>query len=173
MVSICAYFSQFFFWGSSVVDSILVLRVLGICNDNDRHKEKEETTSVKCPTLTLFMHNNKQRATVSNIMTCVAAVLVDINACKHRLQQRTTIILDVPLRRQLRQRRRRLVWDIYDELGAIHFRRAYLMTYQSFKRLAVRLLPYIPAACGEKGLPTNYWNGPISPDVQLACAICW
>ena len=47
------------------------------------------------------------------------------------------------------------------------------MTYRSFKHLAALLCPYILAACGKKGNPRNYRNGPISPDVRLACAIRW
>jgi hypothetical protein len=47
------------------------------------------------------------------------------------------------------------------------------MTYHSFKHPATLLYPYILAACGKKGIPRNYQNGPISPDVRLACAIRW
>jgi hypothetical protein len=45
------------------------------------------------------------------------------------------------------------------------------MAYKTFKRLAALLRPGIIAACGNKGTPRHSPNGPISPDVRLACAI--
>ena len=65
-------------------------------------------------------------------------------------------------------------WDIYNELGATsYFERAYRMIYQTFKHLAVLLCPLILSAFGKKGTMRHYRNGPISPDVRLACAIRW
>ncbi len=120
------------------------------------------------------LHLQQQLAAMSNVVANVAAVLADVNVCQRQLQQSTTNLEFVPSRRmRLRQRRRRSVRDIYNELGAIYFQRAYRMTYQSFKRFAVLLRPYILAACGKTGTPMNYRNGPILPDVQLACAIQW
>ena len=48
------------------------------------------------------------------------------------------------------------------------------MTYRSFKGLATLLRPFIVSSCrGNKGTPRYCPNGPISPDVRLACAIRW
>jgi hypothetical protein len=55
----------------------------------------------------------------------------------------------------------------------MYVRRAYRMTYQSFKHLAALLRSYIFAACGKRGLPRYYSNRRISPDARLACAIRW
>jgi hypothetical protein len=50
------------------------------------------------------------------------------------------------------------------------------MRYRTFKALADELPPYIVAASGRKkeGCPSRFFsNGPILPDVRLACAIHW
>ena len=47
------------------------------------------------------------------------------------------------------------------------------MRYRSFKHLAGLLRPFINAASGIKGKSRYCPNGPISPDVRLACAIRW
>jgi hypothetical protein len=49
------------------------------------------------------------------------------------------------------------------------------MKYRTFLSLAKELCPYImQQASGQKGTARYYVpNGPISPDVRLACAICW
>ncbi len=121
------------------------------------------------------LHLQQQTAAVSNVVANVASAVVDVSVRQWRLRRRTTKTPPehVRSRRQLRQRRRRSVRYIYNELGPIYFRRAYRMTYRSFKHLAALLCPYILAACGKKGNPRNYRNGPISPDVRLACAIRW
>ena len=62
----------------------------------------------------------------------------------------------------------------YNELGPMYFRRAYRMQYSTFKALADELCPYIIDASGQKGGPKRCVpNGPILPDVRLACAIRW
>jgi hypothetical protein len=48
------------------------------------------------------------------------------------------------------------------------------MKYGTFKRLATDFYPYIIAAMGRTGTPRYYVrNGQITPDVRLACALCW
>jgi hypothetical protein len=47
------------------------------------------------------------------------------------------------------------------------------MKYSTFKCLATLLRPHIIAASGKKGTMSYIPNGPISPDVHLACAIRW
>jgi hypothetical protein len=47
------------------------------------------------------------------------------------------------------------------------------MTFDTFTRLATVLRPYIIAASGQSAPIYFVPNGPISPDVRLACAICW
>jgi hypothetical protein len=119
------------------------------------------------------LHLQQQTDAVSNVVSNVAAAVVDVSVFQRRFLRHMTRPPPehVRLRQQLRQQRRRLVQDIYSELGTIYFRRAYRMTYQSFKHLAALLCPYILAACGKKDIPRNYWNGPNSADVRLAYAI--
>jgi hypothetical protein len=47
------------------------------------------------------------------------------------------------------------------------------MKYRTFLNLAKELCPSIMQASGQKGTARYVPNGPISPDVLLACAICW
>ena len=49
------------------------------------------------------------------------------------------------------------------------------MKFETFQRLADDLRPYILKAAGHKeGVSSRHVpNGRISPDVRLACAICW
>lgn len=47
------------------------------------------------------------------------------------------------------------------------------MKYSTFKRLANELRKYIEDATGQIGRPRYAPNGPISPDVRLACALRW
>ncbi len=114
----------------------------------------------------------EQTASVSNVVANMAAVLVDVTVRRHHLQRKMTDQGSAP-RRRFRQRTRRSIQDIHKELGKMYFRRAYRMTYTNFKRLAALLCPYINAACSKKGTSRFYWNGRISPDVRLACAIRW
>jgi hypothetical protein len=46
------------------------------------------------------------------------------------------------------------------------------MTFATFMRVVTVLRPYIVAASGKSGTPRFSPNGPISPDVRLASAIC-
>ena len=92
-------------------------------------------------------------ATVSNIVVKSAAVVVEnVTNLEQQLRRHmTNPPLSNPVQR-CRPRRRRSVSDIYKELGSIYFRRAYRMTYASFKRLTALLCPLIIAACGTKEL---------------------
>jgi hypothetical protein len=47
------------------------------------------------------------------------------------------------------------------------------MTFATFTHVATILRPYIIATSGKKGKPRYSPNGPIDPDVRLACAIRW
>ena len=47
------------------------------------------------------------------------------------------------------------------------------MKYRTFLNLAKELCPSIMQASGQKGTARYVPNGQISPDVLLACAICW
>ncbi len=55
----------------------------------------------------------------------------------------------------------------------MYFRRAYRRNYNTFKHLAVELCPFIKDASRQKSTANYTPNGPISPDVRLACAIRW
>ena len=112
---------------------------------------------------------------VSSFVANIAAVLVDLQVRKaqgHRFRMRQRA--RSRRTRHFRVRKRRSVEDIYNELGSMYFRRAYRMQYCTFKALADELRPYIILACGQKGGPKRFIpNGPITPDVRLACAIRW
>ena len=101
----------------------------------------------------------------NNIIANVAGVVAENVALSHHrgLQRGRTIL----------ERNRRSVKDIYRQLGKVYFRRAYRMKYSTFVRLASVLRPYIIAASGKKGTTRYIPNGPILPDVRLACAIRW
>ena len=47
------------------------------------------------------------------------------------------------------------------------------MKYGTFKCLATDLRPYIVAAMGTTGTLCYNRNGQVTPDVRLACALCW
>ena len=114
----------------------------------------------------------QQTASVSNIVVNSAVVVVDILEQQLRRTKANRGTSTAP--RQLRQRIRRSVGDIYVELGSTYFQRAYRMTYRSFKRLAAMLCPLINASWrSNNGTPRHCPNGPISADVRLACAIRW
>ena len=112
---------------------------------------------------------------ICSIVANIAAVLVKrwarkVQGRRFRMHNRTRSHCT----RHFRVRKRRSVEDIYNELGPVYFRRAYRMQYSTFKALADELRPYVIHACGQKGGPKRYVpNGPISPDVRLACAIRW
>ena len=113
---------------------------------------------------------------VANIVANVAAVAVEVAVRRRRLQRRRTRAHGGSMPgRSFRERSRKSVDDIYKQLGKVYFRRAYRMKYRTFKRLASELSPHIIASSGQKGRGSSgsIWNGPISPDVRLACAIRW
>ena len=117
-------------------------------------------------------------SSVANLVANVAAVVVGsavsrrVGWERRRRRQRTNRG-SVTGRLSFRKRTRRSVKDVFNELGQRYFRRAYRMTFNTFKRLANVLRPYIITASGKKGNTRFIPNGPISPDVRLACAICW
>jgi hypothetical protein len=115
----------------------------------------------------------EQSASVSNAVVNVAAVLADVTVRHRYLKRRMKRNKGSAPGRRFRQRTRRSVRDIYKELGKTYFRRAYRMSYTTFKRLAALLCPNINAACGKKGTTRFCRNGQITPDVRLACAIRW
>ena len=116
-------------------------------------------------------HDLEQSASVSSVVANAAAVLAYVTA-RHPKRRMMRHKGSAPGRR-FRPRTRRSVQDIHKELGKTYFRRAYRMSYTTFKRLAALLRPNIHAACGQKGTTRFCWNGQISPDVRLACAIRW
>ena len=83
-----------------------------------------------------------------------------------------------------RPRQRRLVHEVYMSLGDFYFRRAYRMSYESFRRLHRSLatgihrarlkLRHYSVKGGRKGgafKPPPIRNGPISTSIRLACAL--
>ena len=81
-------------------------------------------------------------------------------------------------------RSRNQVKDIYRQLGPTNFRKAYRMEYHSFKRLAQKLRDGIIKCSLIKKKGRNHSrhgeiherydpNGPFTPSVCLACALCY
>jgi hypothetical protein len=116
-------------------------------------------------------HDLEQSASVSSVVANVAAVLEYVTAW-HPKRQMMRHKGSAP-GRQFRRRTRRSDQDIHKELGKTYFWLAYRMSYTTFKRLAALLRPNIHAACRQKGSTRFCWNGQISPDVRLSCAIRW
>ena len=113
-------------------------------------------------------------ASAANVVANVTALLVRAAVNRRALRMRTSRARRGSVRgRTFQCRNRRSVHDIYKELGDGYFRRAYRMKYRTFKRLADDLCPYIKDATRQKGAPRYTPNGPITPDVRLACAIRW
>ena len=109
---------------------------------------------------------------VANVAANVAAFIVEVAVKRRLLRRRMTNRGSVP-EWTFWRRKRRSVRDIYNELGDVYFRRAYRMKYKTFKCLVTLLCPFIVAASRKKGSKSCISNGPISPDVRLACAIRW
>lgn len=118
----------------------------------------------------------------------LAAALAAAKVVQWRQEQHSQTGGGIPRRARRRaigahQRSRIQVKDIYRQLGPTNFKKAYRMTYHSFKRLARKLRNGIiksllakkrrnhsPDSMNE----TNYRyvpNGPITPSVRLACAL--
>jgi hypothetical protein len=111
-------------------------------------------------------------SSVLNIVANVAAVIAQ-QVIRRRFQ-RITYHCGSARGCSFRKRQRRSVRDICEELGDVYFQRAYRMKYDTFYRLATLLSPYIIESSGKKQTSRNYQhNGAISPEVRLACALCW
>eukprot|EP00804_Cyclotella_cryptica_P003177 CCRYP_013780-RA/>CCRYP_013780-RA protein AED:0.21 eAED:0.16 QI:0/0/0/1/1/1/2/0/414 len=108
-----------------------------------------------------------------------AALIVQAAATAARNYDFSSRTGRIPLARQ-----RRSVSEIYNCLGSVYFRRAYRMSFESFWRLHLLLLPHIETCLRQfsnyekKGgrFGGNYVlppirNGEISTSVRLACAI--
>ena len=121
-----------------------------------------------------FTLDQERTSQVANLAACAAAVIA-CPAIRRRLLRRRMRRHggSAPGRLPFRRRHRKSVWDVYNEVGEHYFRRAYRMTVATFMHLATILRPYISAASGKSGTPRYSPNGPISPDVRLACAIRW
>jgi DDE superfamily endonuclease len=120
-----------------------------------------------------FLWNS--RSVTNSIIANVAGVVAENVAVSHHdgLRRGRTKKLGSSPGRTILERNRRSVKDIYKQLGKVYFQRAYRMKYSTFRRLAAALRPYIISVSGKKGTTRYIPNGPISPDVRLACAIRW
>jgi hypothetical protein len=131
--------------------------------------------SIKSRKKKKYLNDMANLSSVANIVANVAAaVSVEIASnSNHSARARTSHQGSFP-GRKIRHRIRRSVEDHYRELGDLYFRRAYRMSYDAFTSLSALLRPGILDAMGYKGTFIRYKpNGPISPDVRLACAIRW
>ncbi len=109
---------------------------------------------------------------VVNVAATVAAVIVDVALRRRALQRARMRNKGLAPGQTFRQHLRRSVKDIYNKFGEVYLRRAYRMKYRTFlSLLATERPPYIMQASGQKGTTRCIPNGPISPDVRLACAI--
>ena len=108
-----------------------------------------------------------------NIVANVAVFAADaaLQQCQLQRTSSTNVISEFWVRK------RRHVEDIYKELGPVFFRRVYRMQYCNFETLADELSWCIVSARGQKEgyLSSSRFipNGPIMPDVRLACAMRW
>ena len=127
------------------------------------------TTQRTSYTSDLLQHS---AVSVANVIANVTALVVTKAIRRRALQmrmQRAMRLGSLP-GRTFQPRTRRSVHDIHKELGEGYFNR---MKFSTFKRLANELRIYIEGATGQVGRPRYTPNGPISPDVRLACAIRW
>jgi hypothetical protein len=120
---------------------------------------------------TIYDLYESQQATqqqVSSILT-IAIVTLPVVLLNNQSNHKGSAI-----GRRFFKRKRKQVATIYKELGDIYFRRAYRMSYCTFKQLASMLSPLITAYSGIKIDSTNNVpNGRITPEVRLACALRW
>jgi hypothetical protein len=123
----------------------------------------------------MYRRHHHQSSLLLNIVANASAVVVHHILRNRQKRRRTRSTEGFSMhRRTFRKRRRRSVVDIYRELGDAYFRRAYRMSYFTFKRLATLLRPGIVLASGKKESSRNHLhNGPILPEVRLACALRW
>jgi DDE superfamily endonuclease len=130
------------------------------------------TTQRASYTSDLLQHS---AVSVANVIANVTALVVTKAIRRRALQMRMQRVMRLGSLpgRTFQPRTRRSVHDIHKELGEGYFRRAYRMKFSTFKRLANGLRKYIEGATGQVGRPRYAPNGPISPDVRLACAIRW
>ena len=96
-------------------------------------------------------------SSVSNLVANAAAVVVGTAVSRQIFRRRRarTNRGSVPGRPSFRARTRSSVQDVYKELGKVYFRRAYRMKYNTFKRLANILRPYIITAYPERKGPID------------------
>jgi hypothetical protein len=112
---------------------------------------------------------------MSVVVHCAALAASQMVQMRRRQEQRRRV-------RQVQgtgahRRRRNQVKDFYLQLIPILFRHAYRMKYHSFKKLAQKLR-YSIVQHSHKRRSTNSHeryvpNGPISPSVCTACALCY
>jgi hypothetical protein len=137
--------------------------------------DMSDTSSKKSRRQVSHEQDIQNSSVLCNVVANVVVVAADVELRQRRLRRKRTRNV-VRKCRVHRVRKRRFVEDIYKELGPVFFRRAYRMRYRTFKTLAEELRPYIVSACRQKeeGVPSRgIPNGPILPDVRLACAIRW
>lgn len=87
------------------------------------------------------------------LIACQVLVLLKRRRHEKRLQREYS----------LRPRTRRSVAEVYEMLGPYYFRRAFRMSYESFNKLSVMIMPYMKARDFSKATA----NGPIYHTVGL------
>ena len=70
-----------------------------------------------------------------------------------------------------RPRKRKAVYEVFNELGRNMFRRAYRMHIETFYTLYVKIKPVLFEAIAYSDVRKNAPNGRVHPTVRLACAI--
>ena len=70
-----------------------------------------------------------------------------------------------------RPRKRKAVYEVFNELGRNMFRRAYRMHIETFYTLYVKIKPALFEAIAYSDVRKNAPNGRVHPTVRLACAI--
>jgi hypothetical protein len=104
---------------------------------------------------------------ISSTNVNIAVNAVAVAAEKIVLMRRKGSSPGKRLGKPARVRQRVSVNSVYKQLGPAYFRRAYRMSYQSFKRLAAKLHDGIVLASGKNMHSSNYIpNGRISTGVE-------
>jgi hypothetical protein len=115
---------------------------------------------------------NKKSRQVGSAVQAVAAAAIKYKRTLERRWDRRYQCPGSRLGSRTRIRKRRTVEEVFEILGDQYFKRAFRMSYRSFKKLARVLKGHIISASKKYPTRTRHCpNGPIFPDLRLACAL--
>ncbi len=123
------------------------------------------TTRCRCRR-SAYMLDEERTSHAANLAAVIACSAIRRRLLQRRMRRNRG---SAPGRLPFRRRHRKSVWDVYNEVGELNFRRAYRMTFATFTRVATILRPYIIAASGKSGTP-RFSRPPM--DQSLGCPAC-